>query len=122
MRPDILNPLFAPVSSLEGVGPKLEKALTRLLRGSDHGEPARIANLLSGPESPLRRFLVAAAKETTLGAIKPSAAVSVTKAVKGKLSSYKKKLESAMGSSIAFLHPKDTGGVLTELVQAATKH
>jgi methylmalonyl-CoA/ethylmalonyl-CoA epimerase len=28
----------------------------------------------------------------------------------------------AMGSSIAFLHPKDTGGVLTELVQAATKH
>ena len=25
----------------------------------------------------------------------------------------------AMGSSIAFLHPKDTGGVLTELVQAA---
>ena len=27
----------------------------------------------------------------------------------------------AMGSSIAFLHPKDTGGVLTELVQAAGK-
>jgi ATP-dependent DNA helicase RecG len=46
MRPDILNPLFAPVSSLEGVGPKLEKSLTRLLRGSEHGEPARIANLL----------------------------------------------------------------------------
>ncbi len=46
MRPDILNPLFAPVSSLEGVGPKLEKALTRLLRGNEHGEPARIANLL----------------------------------------------------------------------------
>ena len=27
----------------------------------------------------------------------------------------------AMGSSIAFLHPKDTGGVLTELVQAAAR-
>jgi methylmalonyl-CoA/ethylmalonyl-CoA epimerase len=27
----------------------------------------------------------------------------------------------AMGSSIAFLHPKDTGGVLTELVQAARR-
>lgn len=26
----------------------------------------------------------------------------------------------AMGSSIGFLHPKDMGGVLTELVQAAT--
>ena len=24
----------------------------------------------------------------------------------------------SMGASIAFLHPKDTGGVLTELVQA----
>lgn len=28
----------------------------------------------------------------------------------------------SMGASIAFLHPKDTGGVLTELVQAAPRH
>lgn len=27
----------------------------------------------------------------------------------------------SMGASIAFLHPKDTGGVLTELVQAAAR-
>lgn len=27
----------------------------------------------------------------------------------------------SMGASIAFLHPKDTGGVLTELVQAASR-
>lgn len=46
MRPTILNPLFAPVSSLEGIGPKLEKALTRLLRGNEHGETARIGELL----------------------------------------------------------------------------
>ncbi len=46
MHPEILNPLFAPVSALEGVGPKLEKSLTRLLSGSEHGEPARVANLL----------------------------------------------------------------------------
>ena len=46
MRPTILNPLFAPVSSLSGVGPKLEKALTRLFHGSDSGEPARICDLL----------------------------------------------------------------------------
>ncbi|MEZ5872002.1 MAG: ATP-dependent DNA helicase RecG [Nitratireductor sp.] len=46
MRPDILNPLFAPVSSLEGVGPKLEKSLTRLLEGYEDGQPARIGRLL----------------------------------------------------------------------------
>lgn len=28
----------------------------------------------------------------------------------------------SMGASIAFLHPKDTGGVLVELVQAAPQH
>ncbi|MGF7234257.1 MAG: VOC family protein, partial [Frankia sp.] len=28
----------------------------------------------------------------------------------------------AMGSSIGFLHPKDTGGVLIEVVQAAARH
>ncbi len=46
MRPEILNPLFRPVSSLEGIGPKLEKALTRLFYGRENGEPARVANLL----------------------------------------------------------------------------
>ena len=46
MRPEILNPLFKPVSSLEGIGPKLEKALTRLLHGRETGEPARISDLL----------------------------------------------------------------------------
>ncbi len=46
MRPEILNSLFAPVSQLEGIGPKLEKTLTRLLTGNEHGQPARIADLL----------------------------------------------------------------------------
>lgn len=46
MRPTILNPLFMPVSKITGIGPKLEKALSRLFLGSDAGEPARIANLL----------------------------------------------------------------------------
>jgi type VI secretion system protein ImpL len=59
---------------------------------------ARVANLLSGAESPLRKFLVAASKETTLGTTKTTAAASVTQAVKGKLDAYRKKLESAMGS------------------------
>ena len=30
MRPDILNPLFAEVETLGGVGPKLKKPLDRL--------------------------------------------------------------------------------------------
>ena len=46
MRPQILNPLFAPVSSLSGIGPKLAKLITRLLRGSEHEPEARIADLL----------------------------------------------------------------------------
>ena len=30
MRPDILNPLFAEVETLKGVGPNIAKALARL--------------------------------------------------------------------------------------------
>lgn len=46
MRPDILNPLFASVSKLDGIGPKLEKALTKLFGGSKSSETARIADML----------------------------------------------------------------------------
>ncbi len=44
MRPSVLNPLFAPLSALPGVGPKLEKLFQRLI-GRD-GEPPRIIDLL----------------------------------------------------------------------------
>src|SRR5438067_8771134 len=44
MRPAALNPLFASLSSLSGIGPKLEKLYARLLRRD--GEPARIIDLL----------------------------------------------------------------------------
>jgi type VI secretion system protein ImpL len=66
--------------------------------GLDHA--ARVTNILSGPDSPMRRFLQAAAKETTLEgalAVKPGIE-SVTDAVKGKLDAYKKKLENALAS------------------------
>jgi ATP-dependent DNA helicase RecG len=46
MRPDILNPLFRPVTSLSGIGPKLAGALKRLLTGSEAGEPPRAIDLL----------------------------------------------------------------------------
>lgn len=67
--------------------------------GLDHA--ARVTNILSGTDSPLRRFLQAAAKETTLeGALSAKPALdSVTDAVKGKLDAYKKKLESVLASS-----------------------
>jgi ATP-dependent DNA helicase RecG len=44
MRPLLLNPLFAPVASLPGVGPKQEKNYQRLL--SAHGGTPRLIDLL----------------------------------------------------------------------------
>lgn len=44
MRPNLLNPLFAPLASLPGIGPKLEKLFGRLLGRED--EPPRIIDLL----------------------------------------------------------------------------
>src|SRR5258708_16715789 len=42
MRPLLLNPLFAPLTSLPGVGPKLEKLYARLLER----EAPRVIDLL----------------------------------------------------------------------------
>ncbi|TCR62759.1 ATP-dependent DNA helicase RecG [Bosea sp. BK604] len=44
MRPSILDPLFAPATTLSGVGPKLGKALDKLL--GDETRPARVIDLL----------------------------------------------------------------------------
>lgn len=43
MRPSLLNPLFAPVTSLPGVGPKQDKLLQYLLSRS---ETPRLVDLL----------------------------------------------------------------------------
>src|SRR5215813_10648440 len=43
MRPAVLNPLFAPVTSLAGVGPKQDKLLRYLL---DRSETPRLIDLL----------------------------------------------------------------------------
>jgi ATP-dependent DNA helicase RecG len=45
MRPDVLNPLFRPVTSLAGIGPKLGETLGRLIGAPDGGE-ARVIDLL----------------------------------------------------------------------------
>jgi ATP-dependent DNA helicase RecG len=44
LRPSLLDPLFAPVSSLPGVGPKIVALLDRLL--AEPGRPARVIDLL----------------------------------------------------------------------------
>lgn len=46
MRPDILTPLFASVTTLPGIGPKLSVALAKLLHGSDPSAQARVGDLL----------------------------------------------------------------------------
>ncbi len=44
MRPSVLNPLFAPVSALPSIGPKLEKLFRRLL--ARDATPPRVVDLL----------------------------------------------------------------------------
>ena len=44
MRPSILDPLFAPVTTLSGVGPKLGKVLDKFL--GDETRPARVVDLM----------------------------------------------------------------------------
>ena len=47
MRPDILNPLFRPVTSLAGIGPKLgDGARAACSAGAETGEPPRVVDLL----------------------------------------------------------------------------
>ncbi|MGI9364563.1 MAG: ATP-dependent DNA helicase RecG [Rhizobiaceae bacterium] len=74
MRPSLLNPLFAPVTSLTGIGPKLGVALTKLLRGSDSAEIAIVGDLLFHLPSGLidRRYQpkIADAHEGVLATIK----------------------------------------------------
>lgn len=46
MRPEILNPLFRPVSSLQGIGPKLEQAMGKLFNVAGAGDTARVCDLV----------------------------------------------------------------------------
>ncbi len=74
MRPPVLNPLFAPISSLTGIGPKLAKALTRLLKGNEERDEPRIADLIfhlpSGVIDRRNRPEIAAALEGVIATIK----------------------------------------------------
>jgi len=60
---------------------------------------AGIMTVLSSLDSPLRKFLLAAAKETTLAGKEKPGLASVGEVVKDKLASYKNQLENALGAS-----------------------
>ena len=66
LRPAILDPLFAPASSLPGVGPKVALALDRLL--GEAGAPARVVDLLLHlPNGALKRELMGSIAEAPAG-------------------------------------------------------
>jgi ATP-dependent DNA helicase RecG len=71
MRLNVLNPLFASLSALPGIGPKLEKLFQRLI-GRD-GEPPRVIDLLFH----LPSGFVDRRNQPKLGAVKPDTVVTV---------------------------------------------
>jgi len=60
MRPSVLDPLFAPITALPGVGPRVGALFDRLLGAP--GRPARVIDLLfhtpggAGRASLMRRW------------------------------------------------------------------
>jgi ATP-dependent DNA helicase RecG len=71
MRPSVLNPLFAPLSALPGIGPKLEKLFGRLIGRDD--EPPRLIDLLFH----LPTGFVDRRNQPKLSAVTPEAVVTV---------------------------------------------
>ncbi len=74
MRPALLNPLFAPVSGLKGVGAKLGKLFTKLLRpGAAAGAEARLVDLIF----PLPSGLVDRSRRVTIANLPPEGIVTL---------------------------------------------
>jgi ATP-dependent DNA helicase RecG len=68
MRPSLLDPIFAPLTSLSGIGPKLAPLFDRLV-GRD-GKPARVVDmLLHSPVSAIDRSLRLSIREAPWGVI-----------------------------------------------------
>src|SRR3978361_1810497 len=67
MRPALLNPLFAPVTSLAGVGPKQDK-LFRYLLGRDE-TPRLVALLLHLPASVTHRRARPKIRDASVGTV-----------------------------------------------------
>ncbi len=71
MRPPVLNPLFASLKTLPGIGPKLEKLYARLLGRDD--EPPRVIDLLFH----LPTGFVDRSQQPKLSEVKPDTVVTV---------------------------------------------
>jgi ATP-dependent DNA helicase RecG len=66
MRPSPLDPFFAPVASLPGIGPKLAQAFDRLL--GEEGRPARVVDLLlHAPHAAIDRQASASIADAPIG-------------------------------------------------------
>lgn len=79
----------------------------RIKRFSTLDEGARIVTLLTGPDSPLRKFMTGAAKETSLANANASKAAldAAAGAFKGKINAAKEKLKSAIGADVTSAAP-----------------
>lgn len=80
----------------------------RIAPFSSLDQGARITNALAGADSPLKAFLVTAARETALGAALPAATVALGAAVRDKMAQARQKLEAALGTTDAAQAPVDT--------------
>jgi ATP-dependent DNA helicase RecG len=66
LRPSLLDPLFAPATTLPGVGPKIAPLLDRLL--GEAGRPARVADLLFHlPSGGISRELKGSIRDAPIG-------------------------------------------------------
>ena len=77
MRPNVLNPLFAALSALPGIGPRLEQLFARLL--ARDGEPPRVIDLLFH----LPTGFVDRRNQPKLSAVKPDTVVTVAVTIDG---------------------------------------
>ncbi|TYR35216.1 ATP-dependent DNA helicase RecG [Mesorhizobium microcysteis] len=70
MRPSLLDPLFAPITSLDGVGPKVAGLIANIVPGDVPGREVRVADLLFVlPHSMIdrrKRYAIADAPESTI--------------------------------------------------------
>ncbi|MGH3378544.1 MAG: methylmalonyl-CoA epimerase [Actinoallomurus sp.] len=94
-----------------------------MLHVSDGPAGASYVQLLEplGPDTPVGKFLIKRGEgvhHVGYGVDDVAAALETIGAQDVRLLD-KRPRHGSMGASIAFLHPKDVGGVLTELVQAA---
>ncbi len=70
MRPPLLSPLFAPVQSLTGIGPRLARLMEKVLPGQHHaGEPRVLDLLWHTPTGVIDRRATPSVAEATPGTI-----------------------------------------------------